>query len=45
MYYFLSSYGKDLVLGLSWKGLSFVSSCDIKKHALSKGFVIRNLGG
>jgi hypothetical protein len=28
---FLSSYGRDLVLGLSWKGLSLVSSCGIKK--------------
>jgi len=44
---FLSSYGRDLILGLlvSWKGLSLVSSCGIKKQALSRGFVVRNSGG
>jgi hypothetical protein len=43
----LSSYGRDIILGLlvSWKGLSPVSSCDIKKQALSRGFVVRNSGG
>jgi hypothetical protein len=43
----LSSNGRDLVLGLlvSWKGLSLVSSCGIKKQALSRGFVVRNSGG
>jgi hypothetical protein len=30
---------------VSWKGLSLVSSCGIKKQVLSKGFVVRNLGG
>jgi len=30
---------------VSWKGLSLVSSCGIKKQALSRGFVVRNSGG
>jgi hypothetical protein len=30
---------------VSWEGLSLVSSCGINKHALSKGFVVRNISG